>query len=249
VDGGKLPGPSGDGRTTPRPLRIIVADDDPAMRQFYERVLPALGHQACVAVSGLQLMEQCRLLRPDLVISEAKLADLDGIAATGEVCQDGPVPVILVSGQHVPGLTELAAPHVLAYLCKPVKEADLAAAIVLSNYQFERLQSLQRQVAELQQALEDRKLIERAKGVLMKYAALDEEDAYRRLRMTASAENRKVVEVAQAVLAAGEVFQELERAGQVQKSSDGPARPPRRDRPHRNGGEIRLAKRGADHAG
>ncbi len=248
-DGGKLPAPFGDGRS-PRLLRIIVADDDPTMRQFYERVLPALGHQACVARSGRQLVEQCRLLRPDLVISEAKLPDLDGIEAAEEVCRGQPTPIILVAGDDDGETVQrgLANECVLACLHQPIKEADLRAAIVVVMSLFERLQRLNREVADLRQELEDRKIVERAKGVVMRYSGMNEEEAYRRLRKLASVENRKVVEVAQAVLAAGEVFRELERAGQVQKSSDRPARPPRRDRPQRNGGESRLAKRGADRA-
>jgi len=193
-----------------RPLHILVADDDPAMCRFYEQFLPTIGHQVCVAQTGRQLVEQCRLLRPDLVISEVTLPDLDGIAATGEVCRAGPVPVILVSAHHDPSQVERAAPHVLAYFVKPVKEADLGTAVTLAGRHFDRLQSLHQEVAGLQQALEDRKLIERAKGVVMKYMALGEQEAYRRMRKMASGQNRKVVEVAQDVLAAGDVFQQMD---------------------------------------
>jgi response regulator NasT len=102
---------------------------------------------------------------------------------------------------------------VFACLLKPLKEADLTVAVVVALRQFEQLESAQKEAADLRKALEDRKLTERAKGLLMRYAGVGEEEAYRRLRKLASDQNRKLVEVAQAVLAAGEVFRQMEELG------------------------------------
>jgi hypothetical protein len=139
-------------------------------------------------------------------------------------------------------------PYVLACLLKPVKEADLGAAIVVARRRFEEFESLRREAAQLRQALEDRKLIERAKGLVMRYAGLDEQEAFRRLRKLASDRNRKLVEVAQDILAAGEVFQQMEQLGEVEKPGDGHARCLGRG-PHRNSSPIGLAERQAHHAG
>src|SRR5439155_13591449 len=100
-----------------RPLRVVVADADPAVCQLYDQALPALGHQVCVAQSGRQLVELCRAVRPDLVVADFRLPDLDGIRASAEACREHPAPVILTSECPATDLAGRAnAGHVLAYL-------------------------------------------------------------------------------------------------------------------------------------
>src|SRR5262249_60920406 len=98
------------------------------------------------------------------------------------------------------------ADHILAYLAKPIKQADLEPAIAIAMRRFDQFQALRREAADLKQALEDRKVIERAKGILMKKANLGENDAFRRLQKLASDKNRKLVEIAQMILTAEEAF-------------------------------------------
>lgn len=225
-------------------LRIAVADHDPAMYEFYQVALARLGHHVCVALSGRQLVEQWRFLRPDLVVAGVKLPNLDGITASEEVCRDHPTPIILVAGGHDAEAVKRICDnqYIMACLFKPVEEADLGAVIAFAMCRFEQFQSLRQEVADLRQALEDRKLIERAKGAVTKYTGLDEEEAYRRLRKLASDQNRKVVEVAQAVLTAGEVFQDMESAGEVRQANGEPTRCVRTIRPHRNGSQVVRAE-------
>jgi response regulator NasT len=95
----------------------------------------------------------------------------------------------------------------MAYLIKPIKQADLEAAIAIAMGRFQQFQTLRAEAADLRQALEDRKLIEQAKGVLMKKAGIDEEEAFRRLRKLANDSSRKMIEIARMILMAGEAFQ------------------------------------------
>jgi response regulator NasT len=187
-----------------QPLRIAVADDEPDVRDYFRRILPRLGHQVvAVARTGRELIEQCRATRPDLVITDIKMPDLDGIEAAGALGRDGPVPVILVSAYHQPQLFARAqGEHILAYLVKPAKQSDLEAAIAIAMQRFEQFQALRREAADLRQALEERKVIERAKGLLMKQLGLDEKEAFRRLQTLARDSNRKMVEVSRMVLGA-----------------------------------------------
>lgn len=100
----------------------------------------------------------------------------------------------------------------MAYLVKPVKPADLLSAISLAVLRSEHFQQLSQEAATLRQALEDRKVIERAKGIVMKRLHVEEPEAFRRLRKWAANENRKLIEVAHLVLAADETFQAVERS-------------------------------------
>jgi response regulator NasT len=191
------------------PLRIAVADDEPDMRDYFAKILPRLGHQVVAqARDGRELVEQCRAVRPDLVITDIKMPGMDGIDAAVALYKDTPVPVILVSAFHDAGLIERAeADHIMGYLVKPIKQADLGPVIGLAMRRFEQFQELRREAADLRQALEDRKLIEQAKGLLMKKAGLDEAAAFRRLQKLASDKNRKLIDIAQTILTAEEALE------------------------------------------
>jgi response regulator NasT len=183
-------------------LRIAVADDEPDMRDFFERMLPRYGHEVVsVAETGRELVEHCRQRRPDLVITDIKMPDMDGIEAAVEICRERPIPIILVSAYHDAALIERAeSDHVLAYLVKPIGQADLVPAIRVAVRRFEEMQALRKEATDLKQALADRKVIERAKGVLMKITGVDEKEAFRRLQVLASEKNQKLVDAATEIL-------------------------------------------------
>jgi response regulator NasT len=191
-----------------RSLRIAVADDEPRIQQYFRKILPLLGHEVVsVARSGRELVEQCHATRPDLIITDIKMPDMDGIDAATEIYRELLIPVILVSAHHAPELIErAAADHIMAYLIKPIKQAHLEPAIALAMRRFEQFQELRKQAADLQQALSDRKIIERAKGLFMKKASIDEDEAFRRLQKLARDQNRKLIEVAQMILAMEDVL-------------------------------------------
>lgn len=191
-----------------RPLRIAVADDEPLMQRFYQQTLKELGHEViAVAGTGEDLLAQCRSYHPDLVITDIRMPDMDGLDAARKICDETPVPIILLSAYHNSELVDRAlAEQVLAYLVKPVKKADLETAIAIVMRRFSEFRALHQQADDLRQALEDRKVIERAKGILMKMAGLDENAAFHRLQKLASAKNLKLVEVARLILTAEEAF-------------------------------------------
>jgi response regulator NasT len=190
------------------PLRIAVADDEPDMRDYFAKILPRLGHQVVAqARDGRELVERCRAVQPDLVITDIKMPEMDGIDAAVALYKERAVPVILVSAFHDTELIARAeADHIMAYLVKPIKQADLGPVIALAMRRFEQFQELRKEASDLRQALEDRKIIERAKGLLMKKAGLDEASAFRRLQKLASDKNLKLVEVARILLTAEEAY-------------------------------------------
>jgi len=206
-----------------RPLRIAVADNDPEMRDFYARVLPRIGHEVVIlARTGLELVEQCAAGRPQLLIVDIKMPEMDGLAAAAEICRHGPLPIILVSAFHSPELLEqIEDKPVLGYLVKPIKSAELEAAIAIAVKRFEELESLRRQEEELRRTLEERKVIERAKGLLMQRTGLTEAEAYRSMQRTASRLKQKLIQVARSILTAEDA------------ASDAVSKRPGRDLPRR----------------
>jgi response regulator NasT len=190
-----------------RELRIIVADDEADMREFYQSMLPLLGHKVvATAANGTELVQRCKAQRPDLVITDIRMPDMDGIEAVARICRDEPLPVILVSAFQDNQLLERAqAEYIMGYLIKPIEQTNLAPAITIAMSRFEQFHTLRKEAADLRQALQDRKAIERAKGIIMKVAGIDEQEAFRRLQRMASDKNRRLVEVAEMVLVAEEM--------------------------------------------
>jgi response regulator NasT len=194
-------------------LRISVADDESDMRDYFEKMLPRLGHRVVSAAeTGRELVEHCRTLKPDLVITDIKMPDMDGIAAANAIYREMPLPVILVSAYYDQELVERAeADHILAYLVKPIEQKDLAPAIAIAWARFQQFRALQQEAADLKQALEDRKLVERAKGILMRRANLGEQEAFTRMQQLSRDQNRKLVEIARSILVAEQAFQPADR--------------------------------------
>jgi response regulator NasT len=195
-------------------LRIVAADDDPDARHALAAALRALGHDVDAAArTGRQLIERCRVVRPDLIVADIDMPRLDGLAAVAEVSRERPTPVVVVSAYHDLELQQHARHQcVMAYLVKPVGAEDLGPAISLAWWRFGLFQGVHREATGLHaapgllQAQEERKAIERAKAVLMKLGRLDEPEAYRRLLRLASAKHREVLDIAQMILTAEEAF-------------------------------------------
>jgi response regulator NasT len=133
-----------------QPLRIAVADDEPDMRDYFRKILPHLGHQVvAVAANGRELVELCRTSQPDLVITDVKMPEMDGIDAAVAIYRERAVPIVVVSAYHDPKLIERAEmDHVMGYLVKPIKQADLAPVIALAVRRFAQMQALRQAVAE-----------------------------------------------------------------------------------------------------
>jgi response regulator NasT len=191
-----------------RPLRIAVADDEPDMRDFLQKLLTHLGHVVvAVAADGEDLVRQCRDTQPNLIITDLAMPGLDGLSAVRQITKERPVPVIVVSAYHDSELIRRALQEqVLAYLVKPIKAVDLPPAIALAMQRFREFEALHKQADDLRQAIEDRKLIERAKGTLMARAGLSEADAFRRLQTLSNEKNLKMVEIARMIVTAEEAF-------------------------------------------
>jgi response regulator NasT len=193
-------------------LRIVVAEDEPEMRNYLQELLQRQSHKVFAVANGRQLVEACRTIEPDLVIADVKMPEMDGIAAASAICHTRPTPFILVSGYHdEETLSRVQDSNIMAYLIKPVQEAGIQTAIATAMARFRQSQRVEQEVVQLRQTLEERKLIERAKGIVLKRLEINEEDAFRRMRRMASDSNRRLIEVGRQIALAEEPFRMLEQ--------------------------------------
>ncbi len=187
--------------------RIIIADDESLIRLDLREMLTHLGYEVIAeAGDGRSALDLARRLRPDLLIMDIKMPDIDGISAAEELTRERIAPVVLLTAYSDQGLVERAREAgVVGYVVKPFREAELMPVIELSRARFDEFRTLEREVGSLKDALETRKSIERAKGVLMEVHGLREAEAFHRIRKTSMDARKSMKEVAEAILLAHEM--------------------------------------------
>ena len=189
-------------------MRVAVADDDPAILEFVRDLLEGMGHTVTASCStGQELIDACATSPPDLIVTDVKMPGVDGIEAATTINRRQATPVILVTSF---GETELISralrTSVLAYLIKPIKQIDLEVAVAVAIRRFREHRAVCDMAAALRQSLEERKQVERAKGVLMRRGRLGEEEAYKRLQKISKENSRKLPETARMVIAIDREF-------------------------------------------
>jgi two-component system, response regulator PdtaR len=180
-------------------MRVLVAEDDPLIGLGLCERLRSLGHEPIgPAPDGDRAIELARESLPDLYLFDVEMPSVDGLEAATRLAADGlRRPVVVVTGVDDPGLIERSiASGVSAYLTKPVDTRELEAAMALAAARHAEFEALEAEVDRAQQALEDRKMVERAKGLLMTALDLSEPDAFRRLQLTARERNLRLADVA-----------------------------------------------------
>jgi len=200
-------------------LRVVIADDDGVTLMVLKKILTVMGHTVVgEAGDGEQAVALAAQQNPDLCILDIRMPKMEGIEAAKHIQAHRPTPIIIVSAHTETGLgTEAAAAGAHAYLVKPFAENQLKPAIELALTTFEKSKQLEQKLHEANEALESRKIVERAKGILMRQTGMDEEAAYLRLQKTARNENRKLIDVARAIIL----------AEQMRRDSTKPDAPPR----------------------
>lgn len=183
-------------------IKILLAHDDPSVLQSIDKALDGVEYSIAEYVTTCdQLHTACYERRPDVVISAVKLQGGDAINVLVEVGYDCPVPTIIVTERDSLHDVERALQdHVMAYLLLPLDPEQIKPTIYLVLRRFEQFEALRGEVEDLRQALTDRKLIERAKGVLMAGEDIDESEAFRKLQKAAMSNRKKLAEIAQEIL-------------------------------------------------
>jgi len=184
------------------PSRIIIADDESLIRLDLREMLIHLGYDVIgEAGDGRVAMDLARKLLPDLVIMDIKMPDVDGITAAEALTRERIAPVVLLTAYSDLVLVDRAKEAgVVGYVVKPFRETELMPVIELSLARFDEFRALEREVGGLKDALETRKLVERAKGVLMEVHGLRESEAFHRIRKTSMDARKSMRDVAEAIL-------------------------------------------------
>jgi response regulator NasT len=184
-------------------MKVLIAEDDPVVALGLTERVRSLGHDPIGPVGdGEQAVAEAKATLPDLYLFDIEMPYLDGLAAAVQLAGEGfRRPVVIVTGVDDPSLVERSiASGVSAYLTKPIDTRELEAAIKLAAARHSEFEALEAEVSKAQQALEDRKLVERAKGLLMSALKLSEQDAFRRLQLTARQRNLRLAEVARRIV-------------------------------------------------
>ena len=185
-------------------LRIVVADNESIIRMDLRELLEEAGHTVVGEASdGLKAVDLARKSRPDLVIMDIKMPEMDGITAAKIISNEKLAPVLLLTAFSRKDIVEKAKDSgVLAYLVKPVKEVNLFPAMEIAISRFQEFAELERELEDVKNSLETRKILDRAKGILMDAYNLSENEAYRRIQQYSMSKRKSIREVAEAIVEA-----------------------------------------------
>ena len=190
----------------PMTTRVVIAEDEALIRLDLKEMLEEEGYTVVgEAGDGEQAVELARQHRPDLVILDVKMPKLDGISAAEKIAEESIAPVLMLTAFSQRDLVERARDAgAMAYLVKPFSKSDVVPAIEMAVSRFTELKELEREVADLSQRLETRKLVDRAKSVLQTQYGLSEPAAFRWIQKTSMDRRLTMQAVAEAVIAEGE---------------------------------------------
>jgi two-component system, response regulator PdtaR len=191
--------------------RILVAEDEAISRMDLCEMLENLGYTVVgQAGDGVAAVNLARTLQPDLVLMDIKMPELDGISAAETLSEERSVPVLLLTAYSDREFVDRAVDAgVMGYLVKPFAEAQLKPAIEVALERWREVRQIQQDLAETKETLETRKLVERAKGVLMDSQNLKEAEAFRRIQRLSMNSRKSMREVAEAILLAHEAGQAI----------------------------------------
>lgn len=190
-------------------LRVLIADDEALHNLALTSQLEALGHQVVATASnGQEAVKLAAETHPDIAILDIRMPEKTGPEAAVDITAQRPIPIIILSAySDARTVEEATRSPIFHYLVKPVDPDDLAPAIAVARARFGDWVDAHRQREQLEEKLEERKIIERAKGLLMETRGFSEREAYRFLQKTSQDKNTPMVDLARKILLAAPLLQ------------------------------------------
>lgn len=184
--------------------RVIIADDESVIRADLREMLTNLNYLVIgEAGDGESAVNMARQLKPSVVIMDIKMPDMDGIEAASILTKEKIAPVLLLTAYAQRDLVDRAKEAgVVGYLVKPFREQEIVPAIEIALARFGEFRELEKEVGDLNETLETRKLVDRAKGILMDTQGLTEQEAFRKIQKMSMNSRKPMKEIAQAIVLA-----------------------------------------------
>lgn len=188
-------------------LRIVIADDEPIIRLDLKKMLEDCGYDVVAEVGdGAKAVEAARQLKPDVCVLDIKMPEMDGIDAAKIITGEKISPVLLLTAYSQIDLVNRAKDAgVYSYLVKPFKATDLMPQIEVAVAHWGAFLRIEEQAADLEDKLETRKAVDRAKGILMDQYGLKEQEAFRRIQVQSMNTRKSMREIAEAIIIAHNV--------------------------------------------
>lgn len=185
--------------------RVVVAEDESLIRLDLVEMLGEEGYDVVgEAGDGEQAVELVTELKPDLVVMDVKMPKMDGISAAEKIAADRIAPVVMLTAFSQRDLIERAREAgAMAYVVKPFGKDDLVPAIEIAIARYQEILAVEAEVADLEERLESRKVVDKAKGLLQVGLGLTEPEAFRWIQKTAMDLRKSMREVAEGVIAHG----------------------------------------------
>ncbi len=189
-------------------LRVVVAEDEALIRLDLKEMLEEAGHMVVGETGdGMSAVELAAKIKPDLVIADIKMPLMDGLEAAEKIIELEICPVLILTAYSEKELVERASrAGVMSYLVKPFKKGDLLPTIEVAMARYEEVKDLEGKVKELEERFETRKLVDRAKGILMDSQGLTEAQAFRRIQKLSMDKRISMKEIAKTIIEANKAL-------------------------------------------
>ena len=185
-------------------LKILLADDEAILRLDLREMLTDAGHEIVGEAANVEeAVKLARELKPEFIFMDVKMPVMDGLTAAKIISSENIAPILLLTAYSQQDIVDKAsAAGVIAYLVKPIREEQLFPAMEIAESRFREMQTLNDELFQLKDSLETRKLLDRAKGILMTAHGMTEQEAYRKMQQFSMAKRISLKQLAESIIAA-----------------------------------------------
>lgn len=183
-------------------MRVLIVDDESLIRMDLRDIIEFCGHEVVAeGTNGVEALELCKKHKPDIILMDVKMPELDGIEAARQIGFHHEAPVVLLTSYSQQDLIDKARDSgVYGYLIKPVREEQLVPSLEMALGRYKSDAQLREKMAELEQSLEDRKIIQKGTGILMELYSISEVEAYNRIRTLSMNKQISIIETCNLII-------------------------------------------------